>query len=128
VSAAAEWLRYAHGDLDAARVLLGADVPPRTAAWHAQQAAEKAMKAVLVALGHDVPRTHDLLDLARRVAPTVPGLPSTESLAELSVHAVQPRYPDDLPDVDEAEALRAVETAETVVTSVETALHHGGRR
>lgn len=120
--AATDWLDFARGDLAAARVLLGADVPPRAAAWHAQQAAEKALKAVLVALGEAVPRTHDLLDLAARVGSAVSDLPATTALADLTFHAVQPRYPDDLADVDEADAQRAFATAEAVVVAVEQSL------
>lgn len=119
---AADWLDFARGDLAAARVLLGADVPLRAAAWHAQQTAEKALKAVLVAGGEPVPRTHDLLDLAARVGAAVPGLPPTRALADLTFHAVQPRYPDDLADVDEADARRALATAEVVVAAVDHSL------
>ena len=115
----ADWLDFARGDLAVARVLLLSDVPPRAPAWHAQQAAEKALKAVLVARGEAVPRTHDLLDLAARAGSHVSGLPSTRDLADLTFHAVQPRYPDDLAEVDEADALRAASTAERVLDSVE---------
>ncbi len=38
-----EWLRFAHDDLAAARLLLtDVELPPRMACFHAQQAAEKA--------------------------------------------------------------------------------------
>ena len=43
-------------------------VPPRQACWHAQQATEKAIKAVLVFLEIDFPRTHDL-DALRNLVP-----------------------------------------------------------
>ena len=44
-----EWLRFAHHDLAAARLLLtDVDLPARMACFHAQQAAEKALKASLV--------------------------------------------------------------------------------
>lgn len=121
-----DWLAFAQGDLAAARVLLGADVPPRTAAWHAQQAAEKALKAVLVARGETVPKTHDLLDLARRIGAPIEDMPTTRNLAELSYHAVQPRYPDDLADVDEADALESVSTAEAILAEAERLIGDGG--
>ena len=55
------WLRYAEEDLITAETLLAqAHIPPRQACWHAQQAAEKALKAVLIFLQIDFPRTHDL--------------------------------------------------------------------
>ena len=47
VREARRWLRYAREDLDTALALVGSETaPPRHAAWLAQQAAEKAIKAV----------------------------------------------------------------------------------
>ena len=56
----ASWLAYAESDLAVAG---GADRPgvlTETLCFHAQQAAEKAIKAGLVAGGAEPPRTHDL--------------------------------------------------------------------
>ena len=61
---AARWLRYARGDLDAASALLESGAgEPRHVAGLAQQAAEKAIKAVLVAGQIEFPFTHDLEEL-----------------------------------------------------------------
>ena len=61
------WLDKAHMDLKAAAHELTA-VPPFTAdaVFHAQQAAEKALKGFLV--WHDAPfrKTHDLAEVGRR--------------------------------------------------------------
>ena len=55
------WLRYAHEDLVAAESMLEQEVfVSRQACWLAQQAAEKALKAALVFLETDFPRSHDL--------------------------------------------------------------------
>lgn len=63
------WLRYAEEDLRTAETLLRQpDVPPRQACWCAQQSAEKILKAVLIFLEIDFPRTHDL-DALRNLAP-----------------------------------------------------------
>ncbi len=62
----AEWLRYAHSDLELARVGRPAEVLFEGLCFHAQQAAEKAIKALLIAEGVPPPRTHNirtLLDL-----------------------------------------------------------------
>ena len=65
----ARWLRYAEEDLITAETLLAqAHIPPRQACWFAQQAAEKALKAVLIFLQIDFPRTHDL-NLLRNLVP-----------------------------------------------------------
>lgn len=57
----ARWLRYAEEDLVTAETFLEhPHVPPRQSCWCAQQSAEKALKAVLIFLEIDFPRTHDL--------------------------------------------------------------------
>jgi HEPN domain-containing protein len=68
-SETARWLRYAEEDLVTAETLLGQPhVVPRQACWLAQQSAEKALKAVLVFLQIDFPRSHDL-DALRNLIP-----------------------------------------------------------
>jgi HEPN domain-containing protein len=52
------WLSYALGDLGAARSSQGSR--PRIVAFHAQQAAEKALKAALVLSDVEPPQSHDL--------------------------------------------------------------------
>ena len=51
MAVAREWLRYAEGDLVSAKKLATfSDVPPRNVCYLAQQSAEKALKALLIAL------------------------------------------------------------------------------
>ena len=98
-SEAAAWLAAAESDLLAARVLRSEARLVRTrAAFHDQQAVEKAVKGCLVLAGLSVPRIHDLRALLAR-------LPPDERLDEdvadlLSPFAVLGRYPgfDDPPD------------------------------
>lgn len=62
--------------------------------FHAQQCAEKSLKAVLLAQGADVPRNHDLELLLGAVSGV---LPSVETLSQdctlLTDFGVAPRYP-----------------------------------
>ena len=59
-----EWLRFAHDDLAAARLLLtDVELPARMACFHAQQAAEKALKAALAHAAIQFRKTHDLVVL-----------------------------------------------------------------
>jgi len=56
-----DWLRKAEGDFAAAEHLLGlAQQDCFTAAFHAQQAAEKFLKALLVRHQIPFPKTHDI--------------------------------------------------------------------
>ena len=57
-----EWLGFAAMDLDSAQFLLGMQpVPVEIICYHCEQAAEKLLKAVLVAADVEPPKTHDLI-------------------------------------------------------------------
>jgi HEPN domain-containing protein len=113
------WLRYAQEDLLAAEAVLdGANVLPRHVCWLAQQAAEKAIKTVLVFLQIDFPRTHDL-DALRNLVPDGWHLRNDHpDLASLTEWAVEARYPGNWPEAVEADARSAVRQARAIWTSV----------
>lgn len=84
----------------------------------AQQAAEKAIKAIFVLLNRDFPYTHDL-DRLRDLLPDEWSVKTAHpDLADLSVWAVETRYPGDMPAVVEAEARAAVQKADAVYQRV----------
>jgi len=56
---AAGLLESARGDADAARLIADAEVPDRIVGFHAQQAVEMFLKAVLAMRGVGYERTHD---------------------------------------------------------------------
>lgn len=75
------------------RLLADENAPGEVFGFHAQQAAEKLLKAALVASGMDYPRTHrlvELLDLLRSKAVEVPL--SFDELRHLTPFAVEFRY------------------------------------
>lgn len=64
-------LRKAQEDADAVKKLVpDTDIADSVVGFHAQQAAEKALKAVLAASGDDFPWTHDLRHLMDRPSST----------------------------------------------------------
>lgn len=113
------WLRYAREDLQAAEAIVKEwEMVPRHACWLAQQAAEKALKAVLVFLQIDFPRRHDL-DALRNLIPTGWQLKEEHpDLSYLTEWAVEARYPGDWPEATESDARSAVQQARAVWTSV----------
>ena len=117
------WLRYAEEDLITAETLFSQPhVVPRHACWFAQQAVEKALKAVLVFLEIDFPRTHDL-DLLRNLVPDSWQFKEVcPDLASLTEWAVEARYPGDWQEATHAEADTAVEQARIVWESISTEL------
>ncbi len=59
-----EWVVYAHSDLNLARLgQESKDVLPQQICFHAQQAVEKAFKAVLLFSRVEFPLTHDIEEL-----------------------------------------------------------------
>lgn len=110
-----QWLDYAAEDLCLARHApsLASAVPWRLVAYHAQQCAEKCLKAFLVREGVDFPYTHNIAHLLELCGDRewVHGLREAE---ELTPFAVTTRYPGEDEEVSEEEARRAIALAERV--------------
>jgi len=112
---AAQWLAYAESDLAVAGGVDRAGVLTETLCFHVQQAAEKAIKAVLVAGGADPPRTHDLEMLLAAVPEHVQIGFDRLSVAALTAYAVASRYPGDDEPVEPDEYATALAIALAVV-------------
>jgi HEPN domain-containing protein len=84
--------------------------------FDAQQAAEKALKALLVARDVEVPRTHNLAQVLLLIEQTGVVVPlSIRAATRLSRFAVLSRYPSHGDAVTMADYKEAVAIAETVV-------------
>ena len=108
---AREWLSKADEDYRVAERELTAEPPAFSAVcFHAQQAVEKAMKALLVDFGLAFPRTHDLKFLLDLIKPATDAFNELEGeLVAISVSAIEVRYPGSKPD--RTRAVNAVATA-----------------
>lgn len=92
--AAREWLSVIDDDLR--QVVNNLDGPrpsPTGAAYHCQQAAEKLVKALLVLLDQDFPRTHDIAALIGLIPPHHPLRNELTHFRQLTPYAVAYRYP-----------------------------------
>ena len=120
------WLSYAEEDLRTAEALLGQEDVPRQVCFHAQQAAEKAIKSIFVFLQTEFPYTHDL-DRLRDLLPE--GWSVKEEFADLSgltFWATRGRYPGSPSEATEEEAITAAEQAREVYESTrEDLTQHG---
>lgn len=111
-----EWLARARGNLALARKI-APDIELEDLCFNAQQAAEKALKGVLLQASADFPYSHSIGRLLMRIAEAGLSLPANVAEAdELTPYAVAARYP--LPP-DEAVTYqdyeRAVALADAVV-------------
>jgi len=107
-----EWVAKAENDLLAAghTLKLGKRCPTDTVCFHAQQAAEKYLKALLTQRAIEFPRSHDLAALAARLR-NAPRLElSREQLDWLTRFATVTRYPG-------ADAISLPEARRAVVAS-----------
>ena len=92
---------------------------PDISCFHAQQCAEKCLKAFLCSRGADVPRTHDLARLLEGCIESDPSFGELGQHArELTDYAVETRYPDDWSEIPFEEAEDAVREAGTIAEFV----------
>ena len=88
-----ELVELAREDLIAAKATLATGEAARVVCFHAQQAAEKALKALLTSHDLDYPWRHDLKELLSFGLADWPALTSwTLALDALTPYAVQTRY------------------------------------
>ena len=119
-SDAKRWMDYAENDLAVAKHLLATfhPKPLEIICYHCQQAAEKAVKAIYIALGipGGVPRKHDLTFLLEQMKYRIP---VTEELMdhadELNSYSVVVRYPNEI-QIDEHEVRLSIRYADEILT------------
>ena len=119
----AGWLERASQDLRAAEVDLEADPPLLAdAAFHCQQAVEKALKALLARHDHLFSKTHDIGELALACLEHDSSLePLLRSSAPLTEYAWRFRYPGEILEPERAEVDDALDIARRVVEAVAAA-------
>ena len=101
MSGADDWLERARSDLEMVRRAMLEPPDPAQAAYHLQQSAEKAVKALLAHLGIRYPRTggkgHDIRLAAALVPDDHRFRAEAAALADLTPWATVFRYPTDDP-------------------------------
>ena len=87
--------------------------------FHAQQAVEKYLKAVLILRQVNVPRTHDLTELAGLLPKDFKLPVSPHEIASLTPYAIQTRYPAVGDEPDSEEAIQAVRIARRLKEAIQ---------
>ena len=116
---AKEWLEYAKADLGVADHLFKTYYPKPLAiiCYHCQQAAEKAVKTIIVLNGSKggMPRRHDIFLLLNQIKNTVSIDTKFYDYADvLAPYGVAMRYPNEL-QLEERHAAKAIEMANEFV-------------
>ena len=113
-----EWVIHARSDLTLAQI--GRDnsnVLHQQICFHAQQAVEKSLKAVLLFYKVDFPLTHDLEELVDIHDRN--GIPLPKEMLDVGIltpYAVEARYPGYWEEITEHEVDDAIQLAEKIVT------------
>jgi len=118
----AQWLQSAWSDL-----LYSEIAPPEGAmyeqpSFHAQQAVEKALKALLLSLDEEPPYIHDIRALLALVRERMDLPASFEEAENLTAYAATTQYPSSLPPVSPEDWQAAVRIAREVVEWVQQRL------
>lgn len=105
-----KWCKKAENDLLVIKNNLAAkEIPFDACCFHAQQAAEKYLKAFLVARKIHFPKTHDLIALNKLCTELNPAFSQLhEAALNLSDFSITPRYPDAFDDLTIDDAKNAV--------------------
>jgi HEPN domain-containing protein len=122
---AKEWLRYAKSDLNTANHMFK-DVHPKEieiSCYHAQQCAEKSLKACLIAMGTNPPYIHDLVELISLCAAQETSFSMLQPYCvSLNPYGVQVRYPNELA-VDDSITAQAIDYAEKILEFCESKIN-----
>ena len=131
-----EWLSFAKMDFESAKYLLDAPFYPRPLniiCYHCQQAAEKAVKALIVYFGSQggMPKMHDISFLLSQIKNIVEGKtgikvengPNDLMVAanSLTKYGVIARYPGEM-EVDDKQTKQAIKDSEMILSWVESVL------
>jgi HEPN domain-containing protein len=113
------WIEKAESDLKAVDLLIAAeDSPVDVVCFHAQQVAEKYLKAALTGLGIQFPKTHDLAVLLGMFPQDSLVPHALVDLSELTDVAVSVRYPGYMEDYSRETAEDLIRQARQVKSVV----------
>ncbi|TGL87538.1 HEPN domain-containing protein [Leptospira congkakensis] len=108
------WLVHAKSDLLLAKLGDRNDILLNQLCFHAQQTAEKSLKAVLIKENAVFLFTHNIKTLILSLPDRIEKPSFFDELAILTDYAVSTRYPGDYEEILEAEYVKAIELAELV--------------
>ena len=124
-----QWIEYAGEDIRLAKhaLKIKSSCPYKLIAYHAQQCAEKYLKAFLALKKIDFPYTHNIALLIEICSPLAHWAKDLQGAESLTPYAITARYPGKYM-VTKKEAVHAVEIAANVKKVIKKALRQEGLR
>ena len=120
---AREWLRYAEADLAMAEAPLPVKGMYEHLCFHAQQTAEKAIKAVMVSQGVTVPKTHNIEFLLTLLPTNISRKHLPVKIFKLTGYATIFRYPGEEEPVSRDDYLELLLLARETLTWAVTTIN-----
>ncbi len=122
-----QWIEKAEEDLRTAEhtLTLEDDCPYGIVCFHAQQCAEKYLKALLTLHAIPFPKIHDLLELLPLVPKSFALDIQSDDVAEVNRYAIEGRYPGEWEPITQEDAEAAVQAARKVREAVRKQLPAG---
>lgn len=121
------WFAYARSDLALAKTPPSDEILKDSLCFHAQQAVEKSIKAVLVQLGIAFPKVHSIERLIDLLPASVARTSELIASAQMTAFATTFRYPGVQEPVSDEQHVEALRLAEAVVAWAEQHVRSGGR-
>jgi len=115
-----KWIEYAKAELAIAEIPLPEGGFYEQFCFHAQQAAEKSLKGILVKLGVEFPFTHDLQLLLDILADDISVPTELYDIVELNAYSVMIGYPGASEPITEHEYSRAIQLARMAIEWAES--------
>jgi HEPN domain-containing protein len=116
------WLKRARSSLALAKTGPDEEIIFEDLCYQAQQAAEKALKSLLVFFDIDPERTHNLVNLTKELSKHIAIPAEINDIVTLNDYAVQTRYPGDYTPIEETEYSKSIRIAEQCVKWVENSI------
>jgi HEPN domain-containing protein len=114
-----EWINRARSSLNIAKELNHEGIYLEDLCFQAQQAAEKALKAVMIFLSIRPPYTHNLNTLLLQLNERIKIPEDISDVIDLNDYAVQTPYPGDFSPIEMQEYQNAIKIAESTVNWAE---------
>jgi HEPN domain-containing protein len=118
-----DWLKRAKSNLARARIgAISDEILYEDLCFDAQQAVEKALKALCISKGIIFPKTHDIVYLFELLEQDFVIPEEIRKAALLNEYAVEKRYPGDYGIIQKEDYLLSLELAEKVIIWIENKL------
>ncbi|MDR2716556.1 MAG: HEPN domain-containing protein [Treponema sp.] len=123
-----EWIERAKGSLELAQVKITRHIYYEDLCYQSQQAAEKALKGLLIYYGVEPAFTHNIEILLKEIKKFTDIPENIKEAAQLTNYAVQTRYPGEYDEITKEEYEESIKIAKNCLHWIENKINDGAER